>query len=68
MQVEQLPTGSRVTWANELELPFGIAGQLGWLVARPIAQFILGLSLRRLAKKLRSGELPLPARSQVAAG
>ena len=68
MQVEQLPTGSRVTWANELELPFGIAGQLGWLVARPIAQFVLGLSLRRLAKKLRSGELPLPERSQVAAG
>ncbi len=68
MQVEPLPTGSRVTWANELELPFGIAGQLGWLVARPIALFVLGLSLRRLAKKLLSGELPLPVRSEVTAG
>lgn len=65
MQVEALATGSRVTWANELELPFGIAGQLGWLLARPIAKFVLGLSLRRLANKLRSGELPLPARSEV---
>ena len=65
MQVEPLPNGSRVTWANELELPFGIAGQLGWLIARPIAQFVLGVSLRRLAKKLLNGELPVPARSEV---
>ena len=65
MQVEPLANGSRVTWANELELPFGLAGQLGWLVARPIAQFVLGASLRRLAKKLVNGELPLPARTEV---
>lgn len=68
MQVEPLANGSRVTWANELELPFGIAGQLGWLVARPIARFVLGASLRRLARKLVSGELPLPARSGVTSG
>ena len=68
MQVEPLANGSRVTWANELELPFGIVGQLGWIVARPIAQFVLQLSLRRLAKKLVNSELPVPAHSEVTAG
>lgn len=68
MQVEPLANGSRVTWANELELPFGIVGQLGWLVARPIAQFFLGAALRRLARKLRSGEVPVRVRSEVTSG
>ena len=68
MQVDALPTGSRITWANELELPFGVFGQVGWLVARPIARFVLGVSLRRLARKLVSGELPLSTRSEVTSG
>jgi uncharacterized protein YndB with AHSA1/START domain len=68
MQVEPLPNGSRVTWANELELPFGVIGQVGWLAAKPIARFVLQLSLRRLAKKLLSGELPLPVRAAVTSG
>lgn len=65
MQVEPLATGCRVTWANELELPFGVLGQVGWLVARPMARILLQASLRRLARKLLSGELPLPAKSAV---
>ena len=34
MQVEPLGAGSRVTFTEELELPFGILGRLGWPLAR----------------------------------
>jgi uncharacterized protein YndB with AHSA1/START domain len=42
--------GSLVHWVERLELPFGLAGQLGWPVLRPL--FIAGLrwSLHRLAR------------------
>ena len=59
MRVDPLPTGCRVTWANDLRLPFGVVGRVGWLIAKPIAQLVLGASLRRLARQLVSGELPL---------
>jgi len=59
MQVDPLPRGCRITWANDLRLPFGVVGRVGWLVAKPVAQLMLGACLRRLARQLRSGELPL---------
>lgn len=70
MQVDPLPGGgARVTWANDLTLPFGIVGRVGWLAAKPIARLSLGASLRRLARKLETGELPLrPAPRQLPAG
>jgi uncharacterized protein YndB with AHSA1/START domain len=61
MQVEPLGGGSRVTWANELEPPFGLLGRVGWLVAGPIAKFGLQACLRRLAKQVANGTLPLAA-------
>ena len=72
MQVDPLPAGGcRVTWANDLRLPFGVVGRAGWLVAKPIAQLALGASLRRLARQLVAGALPLrpaPARLPVGGG
>jgi uncharacterized protein YndB with AHSA1/START domain len=72
MQVDPLPTGGcRVTWANDLHLPFGVVGRAGWLVAKPIARLALGACLRRLARQLASGALPLqpaPERLPVVGG
>ncbi|MEV0151721.1 MULTISPECIES: SRPBCC family protein [unclassified Nonomuraea] len=42
--------GSRVIWAEELELPLGAAGRLLWPLARPFADALARLSLRRLAR------------------
>ncbi|GAA3665245.1 hypothetical protein GCM10022224_031990 [Nonomuraea antimicrobica] len=41
--------GSRVVWAEELELPFGPLGRALWPLVRPPALVLLRLSLRRLA-------------------
>jgi len=46
---------SRITWSEWVRLPFGIAGQLGWFVVRPIVVFALKISLRRLAKSVEAG-------------
>jgi uncharacterized protein YndB with AHSA1/START domain len=59
MQVEPLAQGCRVSWANELELPFGILGRLGWPVARPLAKLALTAALRRMGKLIDKGVLPL---------
>lgn len=59
MQVTPIVGGCRVTWTNELTLPFGVLGRIGFLVGRPVAQAALGACLRRLGRLLRSGELPL---------
>ncbi|HYN72797.1 MAG TPA: SRPBCC family protein [Nakamurella sp.] len=59
MQVEPLGDGCRVTWANELEPPFGLLGRVGALVAKPIAKLGLQACLRRLAKLTAQGTLPV---------
>lgn len=59
MQVDRTSAGCRVTWANELELPLGILGRAAWLVAGPLAHVLLQAALRRLARQLVSGALPL---------
>ncbi|MFG2076858.1 Polyketide cyclase / dehydrase and lipid transport [Nonomuraea maritima] len=41
--------GSRIVWAEELLLPFGVLGRVGWAAARPFVPALLRLSLRRLA-------------------
>lgn len=62
MQVTPTAGGCRVSWTNELVLPFGAIGRIGFLVARPVAQAALGACLRRLGRLLRNGELPLVER------
>ncbi|MEV4179530.1 SRPBCC family protein [Nonomuraea sp. NPDC049709] len=44
--------GSRVVWAEELELPFGALGRAAWPLARPVAVALLRHCLRRLAALL----------------
>lgn len=41
--------GSSIVWEEELELPFGPVGRVGWPLARPLSAALLRLSLRRLA-------------------
>jgi hypothetical protein len=42
-------TGSRVVWAELIDLPLGLLGRAGWLVAGPVVKTFLGIGLRRLA-------------------
>ena len=60
-RVEPGPTGSLVTWVEEVELPFGIFGRVGWLAARPVVRWGLTASLRRLAAGVTDGSLPVTA-------
>lgn len=57
-EVEPSALGCRFTWAEELDLPFGFIGRLGWPIVKPIAQLGLQASLRRMAKQLSRGNLP----------
>lgn len=59
MRVDPLPGGCRVTWINELTLPFGVLGRLGWPVARPLVRLALTAALRRMGRLLEKGVLPL---------
>lgn len=55
-EVLALPDGrSRFVWSEELELPLGWAGRLGWPAVRPV--FALGVrrSLERLARSITQG-------------
>jgi uncharacterized protein YndB with AHSA1/START domain len=42
--------GTRMTWAELLELPFGAPGRLGWPLVRPAVRAGLLVSLRRFAR------------------
>ncbi|TDD65821.1 SRPBCC family protein [Actinomadura darangshiensis] len=42
-------SGSRVIWAERIDLPLGAFGRAGWLVAGPVVKMFLGIGLRRLA-------------------
>ena len=54
-EVEALsPDRSRVVWSEWIQLPFGLVGELGWIVVRPISALFLSVSLRRLARVVES--------------
>jgi hypothetical protein len=61
MRVEATAGGSRAIWMNELTPPFGILGRLAARLAGPVAALALQACLRRLARQLQSGALPLAA-------
>jgi len=59
MEVFELPGNrSRFVWREELDLPLGALGRLGWPLARPA--FLAGVkaSLRSFAALVESGKLP----------
>jgi len=45
--------GSRITWAERLDLPLGPLGRAAWLVAGPVVRAFMGVALRRLARLAR---------------
>lgn len=51
--VRETGSGSRVIWAEELELPLGRVGRLGWPLVRPAARWGLQRSLHRFARWAR---------------
>jgi uncharacterized protein YndB with AHSA1/START domain len=52
-EVQALPDGrSRVILTEWVELPLGVLGQVGWLLARPIARLFFRASLKRMARDL----------------
>jgi len=64
-EIELTTGGCRFTWAEELDLPFGFVGRLGWPLVKPVARLGLMASLRRMANQLGSGALPLASRPEV---
>lgn len=50
---------ARITWKEEIELPLGILGRLGWPVAKPLVRWGLAKSLNSLAKGILDGSLPV---------
>ena len=52
--VEPAPGGAWLRWAEDLELPLGMAGRLGFLLVGPAFRLLLRRSLRRLARMLES--------------
>ena len=54
--VEPLPRRrSRFLWAEELDLPFGALGRLGWTIARPVLRAGVEHSLARFARLAAAG-------------
>lgn len=49
--VESVDAGTQVTWIEDLELPFGIVGRLGFPLVRPFARLGVWFSLKRLARE-----------------
>ncbi|HVM26232.1 MAG TPA: SRPBCC family protein [Mycobacteriales bacterium] len=46
---------SRFVWREDLDLPLGVLGRLGWEVVRPFFAFGVQLSLRRFARWTEAG-------------
>ena len=52
--VEPAPGGAWFVWAEDVELPLGMAGRLGFVVVGPAFRLLLRRSLRRLARRVES--------------
>jgi carbon monoxide dehydrogenase subunit G len=46
------PDRSRVEWTEELDIPFGRLGAIGFVFGRPVFTFFVRLSLRRFAAQV----------------
>ncbi len=49
------PDRALVRWAEELDLPFGLVGRAGWLIAKPAVRWGLQKSLNSFAAMLARG-------------
>jgi hypothetical protein len=60
-EVEARPGGgSRFVWREQLDLPLGVLGRLGWPLVRPLLAYGVQLSLRRFARWVE-GRRPVAA-------
>jgi carbon monoxide dehydrogenase subunit G len=56
--VEPAPGGAWFVWAEDLDLPLGAAGRLGFAVVGPLFRLLLRRSLRRLARMVEAARGP----------
>lgn len=56
--------GARITWTEQIELPLGVLGRLGWPLAKPLVRWGVAKSLHSLAKGILDGTLPVNAPPQ----
>ena len=61
--VEPAPGGAWLRWAEDLDLPLGAAGWLGFAVVGPAFRLLLRRSLRRLARRVESRPRPRGGRA-----
>ncbi len=54
-EVEPRGTGSTFVWREDLELPLGLLGRLGWRLVRPLFAYGVRLSLKRFARWVETG-------------
>jgi carbon monoxide dehydrogenase subunit G len=52
--VEPAPGGAWFVWAEDVDLPLGAVGRLGFAVVGPTFRLLLRRSLRRLARRIES--------------
>lgn len=53
--IEPRGTGSRFVWREDLELPLGVLGRLGWRLVEPVFAWGVRLSLKRFARWVEAG-------------
>jgi carbon monoxide dehydrogenase subunit G len=56
--VEPAPGGAWFVWSEDLDLPLGVAGRLGFAVVGPAFRRMLRRSLRRLARMVEADRRP----------
>lgn len=50
-EITPLPDGRcAIVWAEDLDLPLGPFGRVGWIVVGPVARWFMRLGLRRLGR------------------
>ena len=49
-EVTPVRDGCKILWVERVDLPLGVLGRVGWLVAGPVVRFFMKLGLRRLSE------------------
>ena len=57
-EVHPRGSGSTFLWREDLELPLGRLGAVGWLLVRPLFAYGVQLSLKRFARWVEAGRAP----------
>jgi len=58
--VDPAPGGAWCTWVEDLDLPLGVPGLLGFALVRPIFRLMLRQSLRRLVRQVEARPRGVP--------